>query len=196
MSEGYIKFNYKWIKSNPINVEKLKEISKWRDRLYNLSLIGSKNKIGYGNISIRLQDKAFIITGSATGNLKKLTQQHYTTVIDYDFTKNFLVCKGPVIASSESLTHAAIYESVSSVNAVIHVHNLSLWKKLLDKIPTTLKAAKYGTPQLAYDIKRLLKDNAIKKRIIIMAGHKSGILTFGKDLQDAGEIILENYNKL
>ena len=137
MDEGYIKFNCEWVKSK-LNFD-ISIMNHWRDNLFDLKLIGAyDNGIGYGNISVRTDD-GFVISGSTTGNLRKLNIGHYSKVIAYDFNKNFLKCVGPIKASSESMSHAAVYESNPKINAVIHVHNLDLWTKLLNKVPTTSK---------------------------------------------------------
>lgn len=193
--KGYIKFNCSRIKSNPIPLSKLIEINKWRNKLYYLDLIGVYgNGISFGNISIRVNNlEQFIITGSATGSIKSLDGSHYAKVVDFDLEKNSLICEGPIKASSESLTHAVIYQIDKKINAVIHVHNLNLWKKLINRIPTTSKKAEYGTPEIAKEVIRLFKETDVKnKRILVMKGHKEGIVSFGKDLNEAGKIIL-NY---
>jgi hypothetical protein len=179
MVDGYIKFKCNWIKSDPLLSEKIHELNKWRKILFNRGLIGSSDGIGYGNLSIRANK--FIITGSQTGLLSELNENHYTEVTDYNFKENSLTCKGPIKASSESLTHAAVYES-TDFNSVIHIHNLDLWNKLIDKYPTT--HAEYGTPALAYEIMKL------KSNLIVMGGHKAGIITCRKDVKEAAESIL------
>src|SRR5690242_16128162 len=121
--EGVIKFKCNWIKDVPLDSELIKKLNEWRDKLYRANLIGkNKDGIGYGNISMRYHNN-FIITGSSTGKLLKLTAEHYTLVTEYDLDKNTLTAVGPVIASSESLTHAVIYAHEKNVNAVIHVHH-------------------------------------------------------------------------
>ena len=186
MDEGYIKFNYDWVDSD-INYDILK-INETRNKLFDLNFIGVYDgNIGYGNISIRTDD-GFLITGAATGNFKKLTEKHYSLVTEYDFDKNFLTCKGNIIASSESLTHAAIYESDNDINAIIHIHSKDLWNKLMNKVSTTNKDIGYGTPQMAYELIKLCKE--IEEKIVVMAGHDSGIITFGKNLQEAENILM------
>jgi len=193
--EGVIKFNCTWIKEAPLNMELIKELNIWRDKLYNLKLLGvTKEGIGYGNISCRYKDH-FIISGSGTGKLKHLTNEHYTTVINYSVEENTLTAVGPVIASSESLTHAMIYKNQSTVNAVFHVHHFALWKKLLNKIPTTRANVTYGTPAMANEIVRLFKEtNLASEKIFVMAGHQEGIVSFGKDVNEAGNILLAALN--
>lgn len=198
MDEGYIKFNCEWIKNKPLPINKLVEINKWRNKLYDLKLIGAyKNGIGFGNLSIRLEKNTFIITGSATGNLHTLNKNHYVLVNKYNFIKNSLICKGPIKASSESLSHAVIYECSSDTNAVIHIHDINLWKKFIDKLPTTDKNISYGTPEMAEEIKRLFIESKVNlEKIIVMGGHKEGIISFGKTLEEAGNIILSKFMTL
>ena len=193
MEEGYIKFNCNWIKAAPFSKQQIKEINVWRNRLYDLKLIGAyPNGIGYGNISIRDTDESFLITGSATGNLELLDENHYTQVNEYDFSQNNLSCTGPIIASSESLTHAVLYESSPESNAVIHIHSIDMWKKLLHKVPTTKANVPYGTPEMADEIQRLFRETDVAlKKIIVMGGHQEGIISFGKTLDWAGKILLD-----
>ena len=111
--EGYIKFNLNWEeKGFDFNYMDFLQINSYRKKLYELELIGAyPDGIGFGNISIRNNKSEFIISGSATGNFKNLTKKHYSLVKDYNIHKNSVLCKDLNKASSESLTHAAIYES-------------------------------------------------------------------------------------
>jgi len=188
--EGVIKFKCNWIKDVPLDSELIKELNEWRDKLYRANLIGkNKDGIGYGNISMRYHNN-FIITGSSTGKLLKLTAEHYTLVTEYDLDKNTLTAVGPVIASSESLTHAVIYAHEKNVNAVIHVHHFELWKKLLQIFPSTNKDVAYGTPAMAREILRLFSASKLaEEKIFAMGGHEAGVVCFGKDIDEAGEKI-------
>ncbi|MCK9412340.1 MAG: class II aldolase/adducin family protein [Prolixibacteraceae bacterium] len=194
MDEGYIKFSCNWIEAGPLPIDQLFEINRWRDNLYKLGYIGVyDNGVGFGNISIRFKALTFIITGSATGGLKILNENHYVMVNEYNLRKNSIKCTGPIIASSESLSHAVIYECSNETNAVIHIHNFDIWEKLIHKVPTTRKEISYGTPGMATEIKRLFKQtNVGTDKIIAMAGHKEGIIVFGKTLDEAGQILLKN----
>ncbi len=195
-----MKFNCEWGKSGAIISDSVfDKINNWRDILYGLKLIGANvKKIGFGNISVRAKNKSdFIITGAGTGKFRKLTQKHYSKVIDYSLIKNSLVCKGPVKASSESLSHAIIYELDPEINAVIHVHNLEYWKKLIHLVPTTHEDIPYGTPEMAKEIIRLFRETDVsEKKILVMDGHKEGIITFGKDLDEAGGYLLAYINTI
>ena len=196
--EGVIKFNYNWKQEPPMPYTLISELNEWRDKLYKAGLIGKDtNGIGYGNVSCRLERNTFIITGSGTGSLAKLDAEHYTTVTAYDLTSNSLTATGPIKASSESLTHAAIYETVPELNAVFHVHHLSLWENLLTDLPSAAKHIGYGTTAMAAEIARLLKDPLVLHQgIIAMGGHKEGVLSFGRSLEDAGGSIEKYLGRL
>lgn len=198
-NEGYIKFKCDWEKNGFFfSKEAFSYINNWRQKLYNHELIGAyDNGIGYGNLSIREDStNSFIISGSATGNYPVLNKSHYAKVIDYDVNDNYVKCIGEIKASSESLTHAVVYEASPIINAVIHTHNKKLWEKLLNSEPTTSFNAEFGTPELALEIKRLFNnDNALERQIIIMGGHEEGIITFGRDMEDAGSVLLDYQKK-
>jgi hypothetical protein len=61
----------------------------------------------------------------------------------------------------------------------------------LNEAPTTSKAAEYGTAELAYEIMQLFKRTDVPSRkIIVMAGQEAGILTLGKDLEEAFAVLM------
>jgi L-ribulose-5-phosphate 4-epimerase len=193
--KGIIKFNCTWIKEKPLKNEWIKDINSWRNKLYDLGLIGlNREGIGFGNISIRYLEDQFIISGSATGKFKRLTNKHYTKVTGYDLNKNTLTAVGPIIASSESLTHAALYEVDDEINAVIHIHHRELWNKLLYNVPSTNGRIEYGTPEMAREIMKLFKEtNLREKKILVMTGHEEGIVSFGSNLDEAGEVLMTHF---
>ena len=197
MSE-YVKFSCERTATETTPFSGLAELNAYRRRLLQLSLIGvDSNGIGFGNLSIR--DGAtdnFYITGSATGGMPELTPADCVKVVAYDFERNWLRFKGSSIPSSESLTHAAIYKSDPKTGAVIHCHDSKLWAALLNQAPTTSKTIDYGTPQLAYEIMRLFKQTDVRSRkILVMAGHAAGILTLGKDLEEAFAVLMHERKK-
>jgi ribulose-5-phosphate 4-epimerase/fuculose-1-phosphate aldolase len=150
------------------------------------------NGVGFGNLSVRDGSTTnFYITGSATGGLPELTLTDCVRVVAYDFARNWLRYEGAAIPSSESLTHAAIYESNPTIFAVIHCHDSDLWARLLDRAPATLKSVAYGRPEMAYEIILLFKMSDVRSRkILAMAGHEGGIVTFGKNLEDAFDVLM------
>ena len=192
IDEGYIKFNCSWEKQK-LNITIPDEIKVWRDRMYDLKLIGHYEElnVGYGNISM-LMDENMLVSGTQTGEISPIQDEHFTIVDDYDIDRNWVHCVGNIKASSESLTHLAIYQCDESIKAIIHIHNLSLWEKLIDRIPTTKKEVPYGTPEMAKEIERLFQESDLQQqKTIVMAGHEEGIISFGETMEEAGNKILQ-----
>jgi L-ribulose-5-phosphate 4-epimerase len=189
----YVKFTCECAAAEITSFGGLAELNAYRAKLLDLSLVGvDSNGVGFGNLSVR--DDAtdnFYITGSATGGMPELSLGECAKVVAYDFDKNWVRYEGSGTPSSESLTHAAVYESDAKAGAIIHCHDLALWESLLNQAPTTPKAAEYGTPELAYEIMKLFKRTDLQsKKIIVMAGHKGGIVTFGKNLGEAFGVVM------
>jgi len=196
IDEGYVKYACEWLHTTPLPTHFLTSMNRWRQQLYQLQLIGYDEQlaVGYGNISIRHPKKPaqFIISGTQTGHLQTLDNQHYTVVKGFDIEQNTLTCEGPIKASSESLTHAAVYLLNSENCAVIHAHHRPIWEWYRDKLPTTKPSVSYGTPEMALEIERLYREtNVAQRKALIMSGHQDGIITFGKTLEEAGTILLE-----
>ena len=189
----YVKFRYQRARADIAPCDALTELNTCRRKLVQQHLIGlDANGIGFGNLSVRDGVTGnFYITGSATGGLPQLTSTDCVRIVAYDFARNWLRYEGAAIPSSESLTHAAIYESDPTISAVIHCHDSVLWRTLLDRVPTTSNAIAYGTPEMAYEIMRLFTVSDVRSReIFVMAGHEGGILTFGKNLRNAFDVLM------
>lgn len=189
----YVKFTYQRTGAEIGTFEQLAELNACRRKLVDQYLLGVySNGVGFGNVSMRDGGtRSFYITGSATGSLPELTSANCVRVVAYDFARNWLGYEGAAIPSSESLTHAAIYESDPSVSAVIHCHDSVLWRTLLDRVPTTSKAVAYGTPEMACEIIRLFEVSDVRsKKIFVMAGHQDGIVAFGENLKNAFDVLM------
>ena len=188
MDEGYIKFQPVWKKTEAFAESKFYDLLKYRQKCYELQWIGTyPDGIGFGNISERIADgNTFFISGSATGGIPVLGPGHIAKVTAVAAEENKLWCSGPVIASSESMSHAVIYERLPWVKGVIHIHHLGLWQRLLNKVPTTPAAAPYGSPEMVAGIVHLLETTDLPQRkLFVMEGHEEGIFAFGEDLEEA-----------
>jgi L-ribulose-5-phosphate 4-epimerase len=189
----YIKFSCERAATRITSFAGLAELNVYRRKLLDLRLIGvDPNGIGFGNLSVR--DGAtdnFYITGSATGGIHELTVADCAKVVECDFERNRIRYEGSALPSSESLTHAAIYESDETAGAVMHCHDSRLWAAVLNEAPTTSKAADYGSDEMANEIMQLFTRTDVESRkIVVMAGHEAGILTFGKDLEEAFAVLM------
>lgn len=187
--EGYIKFDCDWTEGPPPADELIVELNASRRRLFELGLIGflADEQVDFGNISIRGPTPSqMIITGTQTGHLPHLSAEHYARVTACDIDGNRVACEGAIKASSETLTHAAIYALSATIQAVIHVHSAALWEQFLGKIPTTAADTAYGTPAMAREFQRLYRETGLPEtRIAAMGGHPGGLISFGASLRDA-----------
>ncbi len=188
--EGYIKFQAHWTQTPPFSEDEIEELNYWRERCFEEGWIGAyPDGIGFGNISCRYGHAGqFLITGSATGNFPVLNPGHFSLVNKANYTGNELWCSGPAIASSESMSHAAVYDACPGVNGVIHIHNLAIWEGLMEAGWATDPGATYGSPEMAESILRLLRETDIRNRkIFAMRDHYEGVFAFGATLEEAFE---------
>ncbi len=191
MSEGYTKFACRWTEE-PLEIAPalLAALGRWRSELRRLGLVGAtQDGTGFGNISARAGGNAFVITGSATGALESLEPRHYALVDEARPWENWLACRGLTRASSESLTHAAVYQTLPWVGAVIHVHSARMWERFAGRLPTTRREAEYGTPEIAEAVAEAVR-GARAAGVVVMGGHRDGLIAFAADLDAAGAAVL------
>lgn len=194
IDEGVIKFKYTLKRSGALAEEDYLEIEKWRGILFRMGLIGEYKieKVGYGNLSKRFvtgKDE-FIITGTQTGKYANLDGSQYTKIVKCNQEKMSVEAIGPIAPSSESLTHYAIYEKVSHINYVFHVHHPQMWQFMLDQhLDASPKDIDYGTKEMADFAAKLIGQK--ESGIFVMAGHQDGIISYGHTAQEAGKILLD-----
>ena len=181
--DGIIKYHAVHKNSSPpdhINLDQLDEV---RTKLFDLGLVGVySDGIGYGNVSIR-NGTGCIISGTSTGAVRALGAGGYCYVRSFDLKLNSVNTEGPILASSESMTHCAIYQAHSSVQCVLHIHNRALWQKLLDNgYESTSADIPYGTPQMALSMATLACTKTEPSDLIVMAGHEEGIVAYGQTI--------------
>jgi ribulose-5-phosphate 4-epimerase/fuculose-1-phosphate aldolase len=195
--EGVIKFKLTLKRAPAPEMNEVIALEKWRALFFKLGLVGEYpiDKIGYGNLSSKLGDKSFIITGSQTGHLAHLQSHHYTKVTNCDLKRGAVSAEGLIPPSSESLTHFAIYMANPKIQFVFHVHHNKLWKMLksgsFDSIDENVG---YGTLEMAEASARLLSGKS--QGIFVMKGHEDGIISYGTSAEEAGKVILDLYRKM
>ncbi len=192
VDEGYIKYAIDWAPGPAPDVEAARELDTWRRPLFAAGLIGEYADlgIGFGNISQRCGEH-FLISGTQTGHLAATDERHYALVTRADIEANTVSCTGPVKASSEAMTHAAIYELNAGIGAVVHIHSKELWTRYLNELPTTNPAVGYGTPEMAREFVRLYVECGFDETgIAVMAGHEEGLISYGPSLPVAATRML------
>jgi len=184
--DGVIKYQAIHQNSSPPVHILLNQLDDVRTRLFDLGLVGAySDGVGYGNISIR-HETGCIISGTATGAKRVLGISGYCYVRSFDLEKNTVHTEGPVNASSESMTHCAIYQARSLVQCVLHIHHPKLWQRLLDQgYESTSAHIPYGTPQMALSMATLVRAKVESSNLFVMAGHKDGVVAYGQTIASA-----------
>jgi hypothetical protein len=175
----------------------------WRARLRALGMIGAFETgelagVGFGNLSCR-SARGFLITATRTGQIPVLAPRDYCEVIEVELETNtvsFLAADESVTPSSECMTHGAIYAVDAAIGAVIHVHHHDLWRRLMNRYPTTSASVEYGTPEMGQELMRLYRESELpRQRVAVMGGHEDGVISLGHDLEAAGRVLLDVYQK-
>lgn len=195
IDEGYIKFRLHHREAAPPSHPELASLIRWRNRLHALGLIGhyEEHGVGYGNISLR-HPEGFVISGTQTGHIAEAGAEHFTLVTGWDIPANSVHSAGPIQASSESMTHAMLYDMDPAIGGVIHIHHGGAWRALLHQVPTTDEQVPYGTPEMAGEIARLWNEGELPQgKLLVMAGHEEGIFSFGKGLQEAAAVLRPHF---
>jgi ribulose-5-phosphate 4-epimerase/fuculose-1-phosphate aldolase len=194
IDEGYTKFVCDWQRCKPPQLEDLSQLCVWRRPLFEAGLIGiyGEHGIGFGNISARIgSGSEFLISGTQTGHIADAGAEHFSLVTHVDAQRNSVRCRGPVQASSESMTHAALYGIAEGINAVVHIHSDALWNIHIGVLPTTSQDIAYGTPDMAAEFERIYRETSFSKvGIAVMGGHESGLISIGRNLEEAAMRIL------
>jgi ribulose-5-phosphate 4-epimerase/fuculose-1-phosphate aldolase len=183
-------------------------LASWRRIARALGVLGQAparyGGAGFGNISLRLGAggeapgaRRFLISGTQTGERDHVGAESFALVERYAIDRNRVTSRGEVLPSSESMTHAAVYDSDDELAMVIHGHAPELWKasSTLGLLETDA-AVPYGTPAMAVEVTRALEAGrghagpAWRRRVIAMRGHEDGILAVGRDPEEAGAALV------
>lgn len=182
------------------------ELNAWRTVLHKLNLIGQIDDrydgYGFGNISQRLtlgdsKKVQFVISGTQTGDKESLSKNYYCTILEAFPVKNQLKSAGEIKPSSESLTHASIYQQNTAIQSVVHIHNHEIWSNTKNlKLAYTSENIEYGTPEMANEVCRLFEtEKFVHTGVFSMLGHVDGIIAFSDSIEQAAEIVIKLYVK-
>ena len=196
--EGVIKFSLNFTpseQSRQIDIE----LHAWRALLHGYGLIGQVphryEGFGFGNLSQR-EAIGFSITATQTGGRQRRSDTGYAWVTAWSLEQNALSATGLTPPSSESLTHAAIYEAQPEVRFVFHVHSPDLWTdRAILELPETAAEIPYGTVEMALALKALAA-NLGDEGIAAMAGHEDGIVSWSKSAVGAGLLLMNGLQRL
>ena len=198
MDDGVIKYSSERIDGAVPATKALSQLNAARTRLFELGLIGAyPDGIGFGNLSVRREGTQFVISVSATGAAHTLGDDQYCLVEAFSIERNWVRSRGVLPASSESLTHGAIYLANAAVQCVIHVHSRSLFDGLLahGALHTAADTA-YGTRAMANAVMQLVQDQPVLPVLFAMAGHDEGVVAYGADVASVTALLVDNLNRM
>lgn len=205
--EGVIKFCLEHDTQSKLWTENLAhndtfvELKVWRDLCCKLKLLGQDPELyqgyGYGNISARESKDRFMISASQTSGHEVSDASHFARVLSADVDENRIQSQGLLPPSSESMTHAALYQIAPEVNWVVHSHCADIWcNSDVLGLAYTEQAIPYGTPAMARAVQQLYLTQPEKNQgIFVMKGHEDGVVTYGHTAEQAVSIMLKNYAK-
>ena len=133
--------------------------------------------LGYGNVSRRIAGDSFVVSATQTGHLATLAALHWVTVTAASPATNELWSEGAGKPSSESLTHAAIYQACVAT-FVCHIHHPALWRAACEAaiaLPKTPASATYGTPAMAAALSHITATTNLPF-VAAMSGHEDGLM--------------------
>lgn len=202
--EGVIKFDARH-RHEPLpqwTASVLRELAAWRSIFFSLGLIGQDGVryggAAWGNVSARLPPwhdgprRPFLVTGTQTGGLTETGAAHYALVDRCDVSLGRVHSVGPVLPSSEAMTHAMVYAVAPDTRFVFHAHCPEVWSAARRlELPRTPEGVDYGTKEMAWAVERLLPLKATREaKAIVMTGHEDGVITFGATADEAGEAMV------
>lgn len=218
--EGLIKFasHHTSTKLSLLPLALAQELLTWRDIFRARGVVGGGDLLryhgdGYGNLSARVSSNdleqlngpeassnprdTFLITGSQTGHKETLDLCDLALVQSHDLHTGMIRSSGEILPSSESLTHATLYQLSEQIKWVFHVHSAPLWQaRHRLALPRTPDSVSYGTVEMAHAARAIYQSAGEPKSLLIaMDGHQDGLISFGPSAQVAGEILLNALNQ-
>ncbi len=187
-----------------VHGETARTLTAWREVLARLGLIGQDparyEGAAYGNVSARIGpfgdaprgQRRFLVTGTQTGGRRSIALDDFCVVERYDLVRNRVESTGLTPPSSESLSHGALYDIAPAARAVLHGHCPEIWRRAQSLgLPVTDPGAAYGTPAMATEVQRLVREStAHALGIVVMGGHEDGVIAFGRSAGEAGEALV------
>jgi len=198
-TEGVIQFDFELepAAGPPVGAHVLQTLLAWRTVLRRLELLGQTpgryGGLGYGNLSVRDPERLreFVITGSQTGVIRDLDETGLCRIRNYDLARFRVSAAGRRPPSSESLSHAMIYDADPDVRWVFHVHSPEIWLRAVSlDIPTTGADVDYGSPAMARAVEGVLATNDDRPLVFVTLGHEDGVFACGGTARETGTSLI------
>ncbi len=176
----------------------LTQLRGWRHVLRRLSLVGQDairyGGFGFGNLSARdpQQPGEFLITASQTSGVEDLEDADLVRITGCNPARFWVDAVGHQPPSSESLTHAMIYESDPAIAWIFHGHSPEIWEGAQALgVPAIPEEIAYGSAELADAMADLLHGHAERPLLFVTLGHRDGVFACGATARDAGAALVD-----
>jgi L-ribulose-5-phosphate 4-epimerase len=168
----------------------------WRTVLKRLGLLGQDparyEGLGFGNLSARDQARPaeFVVTASQTSGAETLDDDGLVRIVRGDLARFWVDALGRQPPSSETLTHAMIYQADAGVNWIFHVHSPEIWRQTRAlRLPATPEHVAYGSTAMVQAVAALLEQHSARPLAFTTLGHQDGVFACGAGADDAGTIL-------
>lgn len=171
----------------------LQALRGWRSVLRRLGLVGQTPEryggLGFGNLSGRDtgDPQQFVITASQTAGAPELEEGDLVRILHSSTSRFWVDALGHQPPSSETLTHAMIYEADPAIGWVLHGHSPDIWQRAdeLD-LPATPESVAYGSADMVSAVAALLESHPERPLVFVTLGHEDGVFACGRTAAEAG----------
>lgn len=193
--EGTIRFAYALESpEGPIAAPRmLAAIAGWRSVFKRLGMLGQDparyGGLGFGNLSGRdsEQPAEFVITASQTAAAPSIADGDLVRIANANPARFWVDACGRHPPSSETLTHAMVYQADPSVGWVFHVHSPDIWRQAETlALPATAGDVPYGSRAMVEAVSRLLSEHRARPLVFASLGHEDGVFACGDSADAAG----------
>jgi L-ribulose-5-phosphate 4-epimerase len=197
-TEGTIRFAYSLESiAGPVVDGRTADILRgWRRVLKRLGLVGQEaaryGGFGFGNLSVRDLERPgeFIITASQTSGADELEDDGLVRIVNSDPARFWVDAVGQQPPSSETLTHAMIYEADARVNWVFHGHCPEIWQHMTALgLPATPEHVGYGSTAMVQAVAQLLDRHPARPLVFATRGHQDGVFACSASADEAGLLL-------
>lgn len=169
----------------------------WRAVFKRLGLLGQDPEryggLGFGNLSSRdrARSGAFLVTASQTAAAPELTDDDLVHVTHSDPARFWVDAKGHQPPSSETLTHAMIYQADPAIGWVFHAHSPDIWQRAGElSLPATPADVAYGSAAMAAAVAEVLAGHHVRPITFVTLGHQDGVFACGAGVEETGGALL------
>ena len=198
--EGVIQFAFSLEPATgpPVEAGVLRGLLAWRTVLRRLELLGQTpgryGGLGYGNLSVRDpgRPREFMVTASQTAGIRHLGADGLCRIREFDLARFRVCAAGVKPPSSESLSHAMIYDADPGIGWIFHVHSPDIWSRA-EALQTAATDARvgYGSPAMARAVAALLATHPERPLAFVTLGHEDGVFACGRTAAETGATLVE-----